>query len=113
MLSSRRDSLQAGTDRALGAQLRDKAKREAAERARDEAELAAVLAARAAADAHERAREEKAAAERRALSDAIRAYNECVALLKVVWIVAVYAAHSGVVWPEGRMTDTLRHCTIC
>ena len=69
--------LQAGTDRALGAQLRDKAAREAAERARDEQELAAVLAARAAADAKAKEREAKAAAERKALSDAIRKYNEC------------------------------------
>lgn len=51
--------------------------REQQERERDAAELAAVMAAQAAAAERERAREAAAAAERRALSDAIRKYNEC------------------------------------
>lgn len=63
--------------RALGQQLRDKARREEMERERDAAELAAVLSAQAAANAAAAAREAAAAAERKALSAAIRAYNEC------------------------------------
>ena len=55
--------------------------REQQERDRDAAELAAVMAAQTAAAERERAREAAAAAERRALSDAIRKYNECANLV--------------------------------
>ena len=76
----RRADEKTGTARALGQQLRDKARREEMERERDAAELAAVLAAQAADNAAAAAREAAAAAERRALSDAIRRYNECALL---------------------------------
>jgi hypothetical protein len=68
------------TDWQLGEQLRAKAKRQAAEAARDQAELDAVLAAQAAEAERVAALESKAAAERKALSDSIKAYNEFAAL---------------------------------
>jgi hypothetical protein len=75
-----------GTDRELGQQLRDKARREAMEKERDAAELEAVLAAQAAANGAAAAREAAIAAERRALSDAIRKYNLCATPLLLVLV---------------------------
>lgn len=75
--AQKRTDEKTGTDRELGQQLRDKARREAMEQERDAAELEAVLAAQTAANAAAAAREAAAAAERRSLSDAIRKYNEC------------------------------------
>jgi hypothetical protein len=71
------------TDWQLGEQLRAKAKRRAAEAAREQAELNAVLAAQAAEAERVAALERKAVAERKALSDSIKAYNECVAVQRI------------------------------